>query len=101
MDGVGEFGGYARVSGGVVYIYGQAQGRYQTVRVDRDEECSHLSCELTPWAPAPGERVTESNNDNCITGVALEVNENTTLIMWTGFSEPQTWRNAKLEPAWD
>jgi hypothetical protein len=95
MTGVWE---YARVSDGIVYVYGYEQGRYQTVRMDRDQECEHLECELTPWVPAPGECVVEANNEDCITGLVLEASESTALVRWTGFIEPQVWRNTKLEP---
>lgn len=95
MTGVGD---YARVSDGIVFVYGYEQGRYQTVRAERDEECSHLECELTPWTPALGERVVEANNEDCIGGIVAELGENTALVTWAGFVEPQNWRNARLEP---
>jgi hypothetical protein len=40
---------------GIVYILKHDQGRYQTVRIDHDEESQHRPCDLTPWGPAPGE----------------------------------------------
>ena len=95
MAWVGE---YARVSDGTVFVYGCDQGRYRTVRAERDEECSHLECELTPWAPAPGERVAEFGNEDCIGGIVLEADESAALVAWTGFVDPQVWRNANLEP---
>jgi hypothetical protein len=50
---------YARLSdGSVVFIYGYANGIFETVRIDRDEESQHRPCELTPWGPAPGEALT-------------------------------------------
>lgn len=50
---------YARLSdGSVVYIFGYEDGFFSTVRIDRDEEMKHRPCELTPWAPAPGEPLT-------------------------------------------
>ncbi len=101
MIGVGEFSGYARVSDGVVHVCGYDQGRYQTVRMDRDEECEHLECELVRWVPSHGERVMEDNNEDCITGIVVACGEGTSLVKWTGFIEPQVWRNTDLEPAWD
>jgi hypothetical protein len=100
MVGLGEFCGYAQVSDGVVYVYGHDQGRYQTVRVDRDQESEHLECDLTPWAPTKGERVAEINNEECVTGTILEAGERTALVRWNGFVEPQVWLNADLEPVW-
>ena len=55
----GVVGAYARVSDGIVYILEHDQGRYKTVRVDRDQEGEHLQSELTPWTPVTGERVAE------------------------------------------
>jgi hypothetical protein len=95
MIGIGEF---ARTADGIVFIYGQDNGCYQTVRVDRDEECSHSKCELAPWTPVLGERIVEANNEDCIGGTVLETGDYTALIRWTGFIEPQVWRNSKLEP---
>jgi hypothetical protein len=93
---------YARLSNGsVVYIHGHENGLFSTVRVDRDEESQHRQCELVPWTPVPGERVTEHNKEDCITGLVLEASESTAHILWSGFAEPQIWRNTKLEPAWD
>lgn len=97
MIGVGQC---ARVSDGVVYVLGFDQGRYQTVRVDRDEECSHLAHELSPWTPLPGECAVEAGNEQCIDGTVVASADGTSLVTWTGFSEPQVWRNAKLEPYW-
>jgi hypothetical protein len=95
MIGVGEF---ARASDGVVFIYGHDEERYHTVRVDRDEECTHLECDLTPWTPTPGERIAEANNEDCIGGTVIETGDCSALVKWTGFIEPQMWRNNKLEP---
>jgi hypothetical protein len=101
MVGVGEFSGYARVYDGVVLVYGYEQGRYQTVRVDRNEECTHFECDLAPWVPSPGERVAEVNNEDCIGGTVIEAGEGTSLVLWTGFIEAQVWRNTNLEPCWN
>jgi hypothetical protein len=97
----GVIGAYARVSDGIVYILEHDQGRYQTVRVDRDEEGEHtyLEWQLVPWTPVPGERVVESGEDDC-TGVILETGEGNSLVRWAGFIEPQIWRHTQLEPAW-
>jgi hypothetical protein len=96
--GIGEFIGYARVSDGVVYVCRYDQGRYQSFRMDRDEECSHLECELMPWLPAVGERVCEANDEDYVVGLVLETDKDTSLVRWTGFMDPQVWRNAQLEP---
>jgi hypothetical protein len=99
LNRASDVGQYARLSdGAAVYVYGYEDGRYQTVRMDRDEECTHLGCELTPWTPAPGERVVEANNEDCISGTVVETGAGTSLVNWLGFNEPQVWRNAKLEP---
>jgi hypothetical protein len=98
MIGAGEFRGYARVSDGVVYVYGFGQGRYQTFHLELDEESTHLECELTQWTPTSGERVVESGNEDCISGTITEAGESTSFVKWLGFLEPQIWRNANLEP---
>lgn len=96
MIGVGE---YARISDGVVYVTGNERGLFQSVRVDRDEECEHRGSELTAWIPAQGDCVAEYNNDDCVGGIVVEAGEGTSLVTWNGLTETQVWRNAKLEPA--
>ena len=96
MIGVGEYG---RASGGGVFVVGNDRGLIQSIGVDRDEDCEHPECELTAWVPTRGERVAEYNNADCVTGAVLEARDGTSLVMWTGFVEPQVWQNTKLEPA--
>lgn len=98
MIGAGEFRGYARVSDGVVHVYGYEQGRYQAFHLELDEESTHLECELTQWTPASGERVVESGNEDCISGTVIETGEGESFVTWADFVEPQRWRNANLEP---
>jgi hypothetical protein len=95
MAGLGD---YARTSEGIVFIFGNENGRFQTVSVDRDQEFEHLECELVPWMPLPGEQVWEANNEDSITGAVMKTNERTSLVKWDGFVEPEVWRNTQLEP---
>jgi hypothetical protein len=96
MIGVGE---YARTADGVVYVIGREGGSVQTIRMDRDEECTYLvEHELTPWLPATGERVWEFDNEESITGTVLNTNDRTSLIKWDDAAEPEVWRNSQLEP---
>jgi hypothetical protein len=101
MTGAGEFsrGRYARISDGVVFVIGNERGLFESIRIDRDEECEHCGSELTAWTPEQGEQVAEYSNEDCVTGTVIEVGDGTSLVMWAGFTEPQVWRNAKLEPA--
>lgn len=96
MAGLGD---YARTSDGIVFIFGNENGRFQTVSVARDQEFEYLESELTPWVPAPDERIAEAHSEDCVTGTVLQVGDGTTLVRWFGFVEPQVWRNTLLEPA--
>jgi len=103
IGAVGEFkiGAYARTKDGTGYIIGCDGGSYQIVSTERDDEQDYSSSELTPWLPSPGERVIEADNEDCVTGVVVDDGEGTSMVMWNGFFEPQTWPNKNLEPAWD
>lgn len=103
IGAVGEFkvGTYARTKDGTGYIIGCDGGSYQVVSTERDEERDYSSSELTPWLPAPGERVVEADKEDCITGIVVDGGEGTSLVMWNGFVCPQTWLNTHLEPACD
>jgi hypothetical protein len=104
MDGA-EFkvGAYARNSDdGIVFIFAEGENGYQVVHTERDEECFCRDDELAAWSPMFGERVTESGNeDGRVTGIVVDTNNGTSLVMWPGFFRPQTWTNENLEPAWD
>jgi hypothetical protein len=100
MRGITE-GAYARTSDGVVYIFGVGASGYEVVHTERDEERFHSEDQLSPWSPLPGEHVTEAWTEVAgVTGVIIKADEETSLVMWSGLNEPQTWPNKDLEPAW-
>jgi hypothetical protein len=94
-------GAYARTSDGIVFIQGFDGGSYQAVRTDRDEERDYSASDLTPWSPQDGDRVTEINNEDGVTGIVVYEGEGTSEVVWKGFIRQQTWLNKNLEPAWN
>jgi hypothetical protein len=97
MIGVGE---YARTADGIVYIFGYAGDRYQTVRTDREERVEYHASELEPWSPAFGERVGEAGNEDSPLGVVVGNDDGTSSVKWPTFMRLQAWLNANLEPVW-
>jgi hypothetical protein len=100
---VGELkvGIHTRTKDGIGYIFDHEGDRYQVVSMERDEERDYSANELTPWLPAPGERVVEADNDAraAPAGIVVQAGERTSIVKWEGSVIPQTWLNANLEPA--
>jgi hypothetical protein len=93
-------GQYANTPDGIVLILGYKNNRYQTVRIDRDEERDYFASGLADWSPQNGEQVVEAGNENSPTGTVVEAGEDISLVVWAGLLRHVSFVNSCLEPVW-
>lgn len=92
---------YVNTNDGFIgYIFEDTGSAYRIAICERDEECTHLECELTPWSPQNGERVVEADNEDSPVGIVVDAGDEISLVVWRGLQRQVSWVNSCLEPVW-